>query len=125
MCAKSTGRVNTYYVILRHSSTFYNLSFYAKKLRILEIRNVYCKTSQHKFHFRIVQLNDSLISQPVSLEQIYLRDVNPTEGLGLFIKATFEGHHVVTGTRPGSVAARARRITSGDEVITVNRKAVV
>ena len=63
--------------------------------------------------------------QPVSLEQIHLRDVNPIDGLGLFIKATFEGHHVVTGTRSGSVAARARKITSGDEVVAVNGKAVV
>jgi len=61
----------------------------------------------------------------VHLEQIVLKDVEPSEGLGLFIKVTFEGHHVVTGTRPGSVAAKAKRIVSGDEVVAVNGKAVV
>ncbi|XP_076818293.1 uncharacterized protein LOC143464427 [Clavelina lepadiformis] len=73
----------------------------------------------------IVQSNDSITVHPVSLEQISLEDINPNEGLGLFIKATFEGYHVVTGTRIGSVASKARKLTSGDEVVAVNGKAVV
>lgn len=77
------------------------------------------------FIHRIVQSNDSITIQPVSLEQVHLRDVSPTEGLGIFIKATFEGHHVVTGTRKGSVASRARKIFSGDEVVAVNGTVVV
>ena len=63
--------------------------------------------------------------QPVSLEVVRLRDVDPAQGLGIFIKATFEGHHVVTGTRQASLASRTRRIVAGDEVVAVNGTVVV
>ena len=72
-----------------------------------------------------MQSNDALTIQPVSIEKVHLREVNPNEGLGLFIKVTFEGHHVVTGTRQGSIASRARKITPGDEVVAVNGRVVV
>nr|CAB3232102.1 connector enhancer of kinase suppressor of ras 2-like [Phallusia mammillata] len=73
----------------------------------------------------LVQSNDALTIQPVTLELVTLKDIDPQEGLGLFIKVTFEGHHVITGTRQGSVASKAKRITAGDEVVAVNGKAVI
>ena len=81
--------------------------------------------SKFYLHCRIIQSSDPLTIQPVTLEQVYLKDVDQSQGLGIYIKVTFEGHHVVTGTRPGSVAAKAQRLSSGDEVIAVNGKAVV
>jgi len=73
----------------------------------------------------IIQCSDPLVVQPVTLERVCFRDIDPSQGIGIFIKVTFEGHHVVTGTRPGSVASKSRRIASGDEVIAVNGRAVV
>lgn len=73
----------------------------------------------------IIQSCDPLVVQPVTLERVCFHDIDPSRGIGIFIKVTFEGHHVVTGTRHNSVAAKSRKITSGDELIAVNGTTVI
>uniref|UniRef100_A0A8C2JTV9 Cnksr family member 3 n=1 Tax=Cyprinus carpio TaxID=7962 RepID=A0A8C2JTV9_CYPCA len=44
---------------------------------------------------------------------------------GMYIKSTYDGLHVITGTTENSPADRTQRIHAGDEVIQVNRQTVV
>uniref|UniRef100_A0A3B4XUS0 Connector enhancer of kinase suppressor of Ras 2 n=1 Tax=Seriola lalandi dorsalis TaxID=1841481 RepID=A0A3B4XUS0_SERLL len=44
---------------------------------------------------------------------------------GMYIKSTYDGLHVITGTTEGSLADRCKKIHAGDEVIQVNHQTVV
>uniref|UniRef100_A0A3Q4GMQ9 Connector enhancer of kinase suppressor of Ras 2a n=1 Tax=Neolamprologus brichardi TaxID=32507 RepID=A0A3Q4GMQ9_NEOBR len=44
--------------------------------------------------------------------------------LGMYIKSTYDGLHVITGTTEGSPADRCKKIHAGDEVIQVNHQTV-
>uniref|UniRef100_A0A671QJA6 Connector enhancer of kinase suppressor of ras 2-like n=1 Tax=Sinocyclocheilus anshuiensis TaxID=1608454 RepID=A0A671QJA6_9TELE len=64
-------------------------------------------------------------SQSAHLEVVQLANIKPTEGLGMYIKSTYDGLHVITGTTEGSPADRCKKIHAGDEVIQVNHQTVV
>uniref|UniRef100_A0ABM5G0J6 Connector enhancer of kinase suppressor of ras 3 isoform X1 n=2 Tax=Pogona vitticeps TaxID=103695 RepID=A0ABM5G0J6_9SAUR len=68
---------------------------------------------------------DPLMSQAACLEEVHLTNIKPGEGLGMYIKSTYDGLHVVTGTTENSPADRSQKIHAGDEVIQVNRQTVV
>lgn len=59
------------------------------------------------------------------LEEVHIRDVKPGEGLGIYIKSTYDGLHVITGTTENSPADQTQRIHAGDEVVQVNGQTVV
>ncbi|XP_034018318.1 connector enhancer of kinase suppressor of ras 3-like [Thalassophryne amazonica] len=59
------------------------------------------------------------------LEEVHITDVKPGEGLGIYIKSTYDGLHVITGTTENSPADKTQRIHAGDEVVQVNRQTVV
>ncbi|NWS72897.1 CNKR3 kinase, partial [Crotophaga sulcirostris] len=68
---------------------------------------------------------DPLVSQCACLEEVHLTNIKPGEGLGMYIKSTYDGLHVITGTTENSPADRSQKIHAGDEVIQVNRQTVV
>uniref|UniRef100_A0A8C5PP77 Connector enhancer of kinase suppressor of ras 3 n=1 Tax=Leptobrachium leishanense TaxID=445787 RepID=A0A8C5PP77_9ANUR len=68
---------------------------------------------------------DSLTSQCACLEEVQLTNIKPGEGLGMYIKSTYDGLHVITGTTENSPADSSRKIHAGDEVIQVNNQTVV
>ncbi|XP_077205234.1 connector enhancer of kinase suppressor of ras 3 isoform X3 [Paroedura picta] len=68
---------------------------------------------------------DPLMSQGACLEAVHLTNIKPGEGLGMYIKSTYDGLHVVTGTTENSPADRSQKIHAGDEVIQVNCQTVV
>uniref|UniRef100_W5KL11 Connector enhancer of kinase suppressor of Ras 2 n=1 Tax=Astyanax mexicanus TaxID=7994 RepID=W5KL11_ASTMX len=68
--------------------------------------------------------SDPLVSQSAHLEVVQLANIKPTEGLGMYIKSTYDGLHVITGTTEGSPADRCKKIHAGDEVIQVNHQTV-
>ncbi|NXF89004.1 CNKR3 kinase, partial [Eubucco bourcierii] len=68
---------------------------------------------------------DPLMSQCACLEEVHLNNIKPGEGLGMYIKSTYDGLHVITGTTENSPADRSQKIHAGDEVIQVNRQTVV
>lgn len=70
-------------------------------------------------------ISDPLKSQVACLEEVHLTDIRPGEGLGMYIKSTYDGLHVITGTTENSAADRTQRIHAGDEVIQVNKQTVV
>ncbi|KAM4713501.1 connector enhancer of kinase suppressor of ras 3-like isoform 2-T2 [Anableps anableps] len=59
------------------------------------------------------------------LEEVLITNIRPGEGLGMYIKSTYDGLHIITGTTENSPADRTQRIHAGDEVIQVNRQTVV
>ncbi|PWA28267.1 hypothetical protein CCH79_00019701 [Gambusia affinis] len=87
--------------------------------------------------------------EPSCLEEVHITNVRPGEGLvssgavgtlsadlqlrpshclisqGMYIKSTYDGLHVVTGTTENSPADQTQRIHAGDEVIQVNQQTVV
>ncbi|KAL4624056.1 connector enhancer of kinase suppressor of ras 3-like [Arapaima gigas] len=69
--------------------------------------------------------SDPLSSQSTCLEEVQLVNVKPGEGLGMYIKSTYDGLHVITGTTEHSPADRTGKIHAGDEVIQVNQQTVV
>ncbi|XP_029114159.1 CNK3/IPCEF1 fusion protein-like isoform X3 [Scleropages formosus] len=69
--------------------------------------------------------SDPLTSQATCLDEVQLVDVKPGEGLGMYIKSTYDGLHVITGTTEHSPADRTGKIHAGDEVIQVNHQTVV
>ncbi|XP_053566958.1 connector enhancer of kinase suppressor of ras 3 [Bombina bombina] len=69
--------------------------------------------------------SDAFTSQGACLEEVYLTNIKPGEGLGMYIKSTYDGLHVVTGTTENSPADSSRKIHAGDEVIQVNHQTVV
>lgn len=69
--------------------------------------------------------SDPLMSQSACLEEVQLTNIKPGEGLGMYIKSTYDGLHVITGTTEHSPADLSRKIHAGDEVIQVNHQTVV
>ncbi|KAM3861125.1 connector enhancer of kinase suppressor of ras 3-like [Diretmus argenteus] len=69
--------------------------------------------------------SDPLKSQVACLEEVRIKNIKPGEGLGMYIKSTYDGLHVITGTTENSPADRTQRIHAGDEVVQVNRQTVV
>ncbi|KAF4099219.1 hypothetical protein G5714_019345 [Onychostoma macrolepis] len=69
--------------------------------------------------------SDPLKSQMTCLEEVTITNIKAGEGLGMYIKSTYDGLHVITGTTENSPADRTQRIHAGDEVIQVNRQTVV
>uniref|UniRef100_A0A6Q2WXJ7 Uncharacterized protein n=1 Tax=Esox lucius TaxID=8010 RepID=A0A6Q2WXJ7_ESOLU len=68
--------------------------------------------------------SDSLVSQSAHLEVVHLSSILASEGLGMYIKSTYDGLHVITGTTENSPADRCQKIHAGDEVIQVNHQTV-
>ncbi|KAK2891615.1 hypothetical protein Q8A73_017280 [Channa argus] len=69
--------------------------------------------------------SDPLMSQSACLEEVQLTNIQPGEGLGMYIKSTYDGLHVITGTTEHSPADLSRKIHAGDEVIQVNHQTMV
>ncbi|XP_041951211.1 connector enhancer of kinase suppressor of ras 3 isoform X1 [Alosa sapidissima] len=69
--------------------------------------------------------SDPLMNHMTCLEEVTITNIKPGEGLGMYIKSTYDGLHVITGTTEHSPADRTKRIHAGDEVIQVNRQTVV
>lgn len=69
--------------------------------------------------------SDPLKSHMTCLEEVNITNIQPGEGLGMYIKSTYDGLHVITGTTEHSPADRTQRIHAGDEVIQVNSQTVV
>ncbi|KAF1376981.1 hypothetical protein PFLUV_G00217140 [Perca fluviatilis] len=59
------------------------------------------------------------------LEEVHITNIKPGEGLGIYIKSTYDGLHVITGTTENSPADKTQRIHAGDEVVQVNKQTVV
>ncbi|XP_061562864.1 connector enhancer of kinase suppressor of ras 3-like [Cololabis saira] len=59
------------------------------------------------------------------LEEVHITGIRPGEGLGIYIKSSYDGRHIVTGTTEGSPADQTGRIHAGDEVVQVDRQTVV
>nr|XP_006816059.1 PREDICTED: uncharacterized protein LOC102800592 [Saccoglossus kowalevskii] len=73
----------------------------------------------------IKDTKDPLVIQPAHLELVTLKKIKPEEGLGLLIKATYEGEHIITGTKEQSAADLSRKVHQGDEILQVNYRTVV
>ncbi|XP_039708222.1 connector enhancer of kinase suppressor of ras 2 [Pteropus medius] len=84
-----------------------------------------CKTLSGVCDHIISLSSDPLVSQSAHLEVIQLANIKPSEGLGMYIKSTYDGLHVITGTTENSPADRCKKIHAGDEVIQVNHQTVV
>ncbi|KAM9319358.1 connector enhancer of kinase suppressor of ras 2 isoform 2-T2 [Gastrophryne carolinensis] len=84
-----------------------------------------CKTLSGVCDHIISISSDPLVSQSAHLEVIQLSNIKPSEGLGMYIKSTYDGLHVITGTTENSPADRCKKIHAGDEVIQVNHQTVV
>lgn len=69
--------------------------------------------------------SDPSKSEMSCLEEVHITSVKPGEGLGIYIKSTYDGLHVITGTTENSPADKTQRIHAGDEVIQVNKQTVV
>ncbi|KAL7888526.1 hypothetical protein AOLI_G00035000 [Acnodon oligacanthus] len=69
--------------------------------------------------------SDPLKTRTACLEEVHITNIRPGEGLGMYIKSTYDGLHVITGTTEHSPADRTQRIHAGDEVVQVNRQTVV
>uniref|UniRef100_A0AAR2J6V7 Connector enhancer of kinase suppressor of Ras 2 n=1 Tax=Pygocentrus nattereri TaxID=42514 RepID=A0AAR2J6V7_PYGNA len=84
-----------------------------------------CKTLSGVCDHIITLSSDPMVSQAAHLEVVHLDNIKSTEGLGMYIKSTYDGLHVITGTTEGSPADRCKKIHAGDEVIQVNHQTVV
>ncbi|KAM6953224.1 connector enhancer of kinase suppressor of ras 2 [Aplochiton taeniatus] len=84
-----------------------------------------CKTLSEVCEHIVCVSSDPLVSQSAHLELVHLTHIKPSEGLGMYIKSTYDGLHVITGTTEGSPADRCKKIHAGDEVIQVNHQTVV
>uniref|UniRef100_A0A8C9TSA2 Connector enhancer of kinase suppressor of Ras 2 n=1 Tax=Scleropages formosus TaxID=113540 RepID=A0A8C9TSA2_SCLFO len=84
-----------------------------------------CKTLSGVCDHIISLSSDPVVSQSAHLEVVHLTNIKPSEGLGMYIKSTYDGLHVITGTTEGSPADRCKKIHAGDEVIQVNHQTVV
>ncbi|XP_058482768.1 connector enhancer of kinase suppressor of ras 2-like isoform X2 [Solea solea] len=96
-------------------------SVYETENKILHV----CKTLSGVCDHIISLSSDPMVSQAAHLEVVQLPNTKSTEGLGMYIKSTYDGLHVITGTTEGSVADRCKKIHAGDEVIQVNHQTVV
>ncbi|XP_051956238.1 connector enhancer of kinase suppressor of ras 2-like [Xyrauchen texanus] len=84
-----------------------------------------CKTLSGVCDHIISLSSDPMVSQAAHLEVVQLDNIRSTDGLGMYIKSTYDGLHVITGTTEGSLADRCKKIHAGDEVIQVNHQTVV
>ncbi|XP_034021828.1 connector enhancer of kinase suppressor of ras 2 isoform X2 [Thalassophryne amazonica] len=84
-----------------------------------------CKTLSEVCEHIVCVSSDPLVSQSAHLELVHLTNIKPSEGLGMYIKSTYDGLHVITGTTEGSPADHCKKIHAGDEVIQVNHQTVV
>ncbi|XP_072542926.1 connector enhancer of kinase suppressor of ras 3 [Salminus brasiliensis] len=94
---------------------------YEMEEKILEVARVLtgiCDTTMR-------MTSDPLKSRTACLEEVHITNIKPGEGLGMYIKSTYDGLHVITGTTEHSPADRTQRIHAGDEVVQVNRQTVV
>ncbi|CAI9173683.1 unnamed protein product [Rangifer tarandus platyrhynchus] len=89
-----------------------------KVLAVVKVLNGICDKT-------IRSTTDPVMSQCACLEEVHLPNIKPGEGLGMYIKSTYDGLHVITGTTENSPADRSQKIHAGDEVIQVNRQTVV
>ncbi|XP_024121700.1 connector enhancer of kinase suppressor of ras 3 isoform X1 [Oryzias melastigma] len=96
-------------------------SVYIMEEKILEVS----KTLNSICDQTVRTTSDPLMSQSTCLEEVQLTNIKPGEGLGMYIKSTYDGLHVITGTTEHSPADLSRRIHAGDEVIQVNQQTVV
>ncbi|XP_004082424.2 connector enhancer of kinase suppressor of ras 3 [Oryzias latipes] len=96
-------------------------SVYMMEEKILEVS----KTLNSICDQTVRTTSDPLMSQSTCLEEVQLSNIKPDEGLGMYIKSTYDGLHVITGTTEHSPADLSRRIHAGDEVIQVNQQTVV
>ncbi|XP_056623065.1 connector enhancer of kinase suppressor of ras 3-like isoform X2 [Triplophysa dalaica] len=69
--------------------------------------------------------SDPLMCQSACLQEVQLTNIKPEEGLGMYIKSTYDGLHIITGTTENSPADMTHKIHAGDEVIQVNQQTVV
>ncbi|XP_041105371.1 connector enhancer of kinase suppressor of ras 3 isoform X2 [Polyodon spathula] len=69
--------------------------------------------------------SDPLMRLCTCVEEVQLTHIRAGEGLGMYIKSTYDGLHVITGTTENSPADRTHKIHAGDEVIQVNHQTVV
>ncbi|MGH0170252.1 UNVERIFIED_CONTAM: hypothetical protein FKN15_076066 [Acipenser sinensis] len=60
-----------------------------------------CKTLSEVCDHIISLSSDPLVSQSAHLEVVQLSNIKPSEGLGMYIKSTYDGLHVITGTTEG------------------------
>uniref|UniRef100_M4A7J9 Connector enhancer of kinase suppressor of Ras 2 n=1 Tax=Xiphophorus maculatus TaxID=8083 RepID=M4A7J9_XIPMA len=95
-------------------------SVYETENKILHV----CKTLSEVCDQIISLSSDPMVSQSAHLEVVQLANIKSTEGLGMYIKSTYDGLHVITGTTEGSLADRCKKIHAGDEVIQVNHQTV-
>uniref|UniRef100_A0A3P9MUK2 CNKSR family member 3 n=1 Tax=Poecilia reticulata TaxID=8081 RepID=A0A3P9MUK2_POERE len=96
-------------------------SVYEMEEKILEVS----KTLNNICDQTVRTTSDPLMSQSACLEEVQLTNIKPGEGLGMYIKSTYDGLHVITGTTEHSPADLSRKIHAGDEVIQVNQQTVV
>lgn len=89
-----------------------------KVLTVVKVLNSICDKT-------IRSTTDPVMSQCACLQEVCLPNIKPGEGLGMYIKSTYDGLHVITGTTENSPADRSQKIHAGDEVIQVNRQTVV
>ncbi|KAJ0026559.1 hypothetical protein NQD34_017559, partial [Periophthalmus magnuspinnatus] len=66
-----------------------------------------------------------LTPDPCTLEEVTITGIKPGQGLGIYIKSTYDGLHVITGTTENSPADRTHRIHAGDELVRVDGQTVV
>lgn len=69
--------------------------------------------------------SDPAQTEASRLEEVLISDIRPGEGLGIYIKSTYDGLHVITGTTENSPADKTQKIHAGDEVIQVDKQTVV
>ncbi|XP_047200890.1 connector enhancer of kinase suppressor of ras 3-like [Girardinichthys multiradiatus] len=98
-----------------------DFSIYEMEEKILEVS----KTLNDICDQTVRTTSDPLLSQSACLEEVQLTNIKPGEGLGMYIKSTYDGLHVITGTTEHSPADLSRKIHAGDEVIQVNQQTVV
>nr|XP_046268014.1 connector enhancer of kinase suppressor of ras 3-like [Scatophagus argus] len=96
-------------------------SVYEMEERILEVSKILNSICDQT----VRTTSDPLMSQSACLEEVQLTNIKPGEGLGMYIKSTYDGLHVITGTTEHSPADLTRKIHAGDEVIQVNQQTVV
>ncbi|TRZ02668.1 hypothetical protein DNTS_024401 [Danionella cerebrum] len=101
---------------VQQESTVFDME--EKILEVSKVLNSICEQT-------VRSTSDPLKNQSVCLEEVQLSDIKPSEGLGMYIKSTYDGLHVITGTTEHSPADQTGKIHAGDEVIQVNQQTVV
>uniref|UniRef100_A0A3Q2CZQ4 Connector enhancer of kinase suppressor of Ras 2b n=1 Tax=Cyprinodon variegatus TaxID=28743 RepID=A0A3Q2CZQ4_CYPVA len=97
-------------------------SVYETENKILHV----CKTLSEVCDQIISLSSDPMVSQSAHLEVVQLANVKSTEGLGMYIKSTYDAYlFSPLFTSQDSLADRCKKIHAGDEVIQVNHQTVV